>query len=181
MRCVPPQPTCSLSGRSRKYNPTPDVVSWLVINGHARGLTMVDMAIGWQCRAGATVIDTKFVAGEPLAGVRRAGWSNRRCGSVITTIIGGRSYYGLVGEFIERVDGTGLKFAVVSWLPRPSYPYPNNPTVVRLRDVDVCPGLPGCVSIFDIDPTSVGVSRCDEEGCLYVYRMRGVDPVPTIL
>ena len=123
----------------------------------------------------ASVLGTRFTAGEPLVGVRRAGWQTRRCGSVITTVIGGRSFYGLVKHFIERSNSTGGKFAVVEWLPTPSYPYANNPVVTCLCDGDVTDGLPAIVSILDIEPCGVGLERCNVESCWYVYRTHGLD------
>jgi len=96
------------------------------------------------------VLGEKFTAGEPLDGVRRAGWNNRRCGSMITAVLEGSSHYGLVSHFIERKDGRGGKFAVVSWLARPSYPYSPNPVVVRLVDGDMNPRLPVVLNILDI-------------------------------
>ena len=124
------------------------------------------------------MIDCKFVCGEPLDGVRRCGWTNRRCGSLITAVLDGKgTRYGLVSHFIERKDGKGGEFAVMKWLARPSYPYGRNPIVVRLCDGDTETNLPAILSICDIDPTSVGVSRCDQENCYYVHRLRGTDTI----
>lgn len=170
-------PSCELSGRSSQYTLSPAVVCALNESGSADDQTLLDMHLGWHRRTHARVLGVEFVAGEPLCGIRRSGWSNYRCGSVITVLVGGCSRYALVKDFIERVDGLGDAFAVVEWLSVPSYPYHPNPVVVRLRDDDMCPVLPCLVSIFDIDPCGVCLSRCEGESCWYVYRTRGIDTV----
>ena len=123
------------------------------------------------------MLGIQFTAGEPLDGVRRVGWNNRRCGSLITAVVKGCSRYGIVSHFIERKDGRGDRFAVITWLSKPSYPHNPNPVVVRLVDDDLNCHLPVVLKISDIDPTSVGVSRCEREKCYYVYRMKGLDTI----
>ena len=90
-------------------------------------------------------------------------------------MVEGKSRYALVSHFIEKSQ---FKFAVVKWLPPPSYVY-GNPCVVCLRDGDVDRDLlPRLVSILDIDPCGVCIERCDRDACMYVYRTHGLDTNP---
>ena len=127
----------------------------------------------------ASIGGTCFTSGEPLQGVKRAGWNNRRCGSLFTAVVGGVSRYGVIDAFITREDESGGGYAVVKWLPVPHYPY-NHPLVVCLRDGDACGGLLSVISLTDIDPCGVCVERCDLHTSWYVYRLDGVDTVPFV-
>ena len=95
-------------------------------------------------------------------------------------MIRGYSRYGVVTHFIESTVQTVEKYAVIDWLPRPTYPYRGNPVVVCLRDNDMCVGLPLLISIRDIDPCGVCIERCELEGCFYVCRTSGLDTFPHV-
>ena len=140
---------------------------------------VLDVLLGWHTRSRATVLGQELVAGESAQGVRRKGWKGKRCSSVITTVIRGYSRHGVVKHFIERIDQTGEKYAVIEWLPRPTCPYRDDPVIVRLRDNDMCVGLPFLVSNRDVDPCGVCIERCDVEACMYVCRTNGLDTFPS--
>ena len=79
----------------------------------------------------AVICGKSFTAGE---GLRRG----RRSGSVITAVVGGRSMYGLVKKFI-RVCCIHLHyrdFAILSWLPPPTYP-DNDPLTVKISTLGI--------------------------------------------
>ena len=169
-------PKVYLKGSSRTF-PLPSTLSVQFGSmGMLEKTNFVDIQMGWHARGSAVVLGTTFTAGEPLVGVRKKGWSTRRCSSLFTAVIGGRSRYGLIRKFIERADGSGSKFAVVKWLPIPSYPY-GNPLIVCIRDGDRIGDLHSLLDIECIDPCNVGVERSDIESCYYVYRFEGLDTV----
>ena len=136
----------------------------------------IDSQIGWVERGSAVVGGVKFTAGEPLTGVRRRGWANRRCSSVFTAVVGGRSRYGIIRKLIGRVDGSGRQFAVVEWLPVPTYPY-HTPLIVCIRDGDRVGDLPILLDLDSIDPCNVCVEGSEVESCHYMYRLEGLDTV----
>ena len=161
-----------------RYAVTPEVLAQLIKLRVGQGKTVLQMRTGWQARRCAVVMGRRFTAGEPLRGVRHSNWEARRCGSLITTVVKGKSRYGLVQHFIEKPSLTDVKFAVVKWLPPASYPYAN-PCVVFLRDGDVCDEfLPCLLSILDIDACGVCFERCDRLKGLYVCRTHGLDTNP---
>ena len=126
------------------------------------------------CHGTAKIGGHRFTAGEPL---RRF----RRCGSVVTVVVGGRSRYGMVKRFV-RVFCLCLRtydFAIVSWLPPPVYP-DGDPLTVRIdvthMDVNNIRTL-NVVSLNDIQPARVAVDLLDRP-YLYMMRMEGVDTLP---
>ena len=68
----------------------------------------------------AYVLGVHFRSGE---------WGRRRCGSVVTTVHGGRSRYCIVHKFVRVGD---RDFACVEWLSRPHYPYAPITVVTRV-------------------------------------------------
>ena len=122
------------------------------------------------CHPTAKIGGKRFTAGEPL---RRG----RRCGSVITAVVGGRSMYGVVKRFV-RIFCVHLRvydFAVLSWLPAPVYP-DADPLTVRIDvphiDVNnICTS--SVVSLNDIQPCRVLVEI--DRTSLYMMRMEGID------
>ena len=159
-----------------------DVSLALLARGALRGMSSVDMQLGWRERGKASVLGITFVGGEPMSGVRRKGWSNYRCSSVCTTVIkesdgSERSRYGLIKSFIERVDGEHDKYAIIEWLPIPTYPY-SHPLIVLLRDGDGRGNLSTILPLRDIDPCVVMLERCDLETGTYVIRLDGLDIMP---
>ena len=163
-----------LSGQAKTFPLPPEVSIRLGRMGLLEQSNFVKSQIGWVERGVAVVLGVKFTAGEPLTGVRKKGWGTRRCSSVFTAVVGGRSRYGLIRKLIERVDGSGNQFAVVSWLPIPTYPY-GHPLTVCIRDGDRVGDVHSLLDIECIDPCNVGVERCDNESCYYVYRLEGLD------
>ena len=125
--------------------------------------------------SGATICGKRFHAGESL----RLG---RRCGSVVTSVFGGRSRYGLVRKFFRvfclcrRV----YDFSLVSWLPYPVYPDGNPLTVVidvGVRGVNYYLRDGGSVlSLYDIQPSRVLVEI--DPPRILVMRMEGLDTLP---
>lgn len=177
-RPAPDLTACALYGATKAYEPTADVMVELAMRDEAGGLSVWEMPLLWHQRAGASVCGRRFTAGESLGGVIQSGWNNRRCGSVVTTVVGGCSRYVLVSNFIERVDGVGEPYAVIEWLPVPTYPYLPNPLVVFLGDGNpVGEGLPCLLSLEDIEPTGICIERCEVDQGYYVYRLDGVDHI----
>ena len=127
---------------------------------------------------GADVEDTLSVTAYNNAHIlgkhfRSGEWGQRRCGSVITCVLAGRSVYARVNRFL-KVDGDDcVGYASVTWFGVPEYPAYPNPLIVRCREVDP-DGLAdayGCVvRITQIDPTQVIVER--EENHVYCWMMR---------
>ena len=125
---------------------------------------------------GATICGKRFHAGESL----RLG---KRCGSVVTSVVGGRSRYGLVRKFFRvfclcrRV----YDFSLVSWLPDPVYPDGNPLTVVinvGVRGVNsYLRGGGSVLSLDDIQPSRVLVEVSPPTSIL-VMRMEGLDTRP---
>ena len=106
----------------------------------------------------------RFTAGEPLC-------KGKRCGSVFTRVLGGRSVYGLVKDFV-RVRCNCMRcydFALVTYFPYPAYP-DSDPLTVRIDigglDVNkldrVC-----IISLYVIQPARVAVRFDSFNGCMY--------------
>ena len=111
----------------------------------------------------AHILGKHFRAGE---------WGQRRCGSVITCVMSGRSVYARVRRFL-KVDGDDCGYASVTWFGAPEYPAYPNPLLVRCREVDPdrLVDAYGCViRITQIDPAQVIVER--EEDHVYCWMMR---------
>jgi len=125
----------------------------------------------------AVICGKSFTAGE---GLRRG----RRSGSVITAVVGGRSMYGLVKKFI-RVCCIHLHyrdFAILSWLPPPTYP-DNDPLTVKISTLGIDVNNLHHVSVLplnSIQPSRVLVEIDRRHDCLFVMRMEGLDTLPPI-
>ncbi len=107
-------------------------------------------------------------------------WGRRRCGSVITTIYGGRSRYCVVKAFL-RVQGKS--YAHVLWLSKPNYPYAPNKLVVRVRMLTGTQQLTlRCVvRIEKIDPCSVAVIPHVDGVHFFMLRNGGYDRTQEVL
>ena len=116
----------------------------------------------------AHILGVHFKTGE---------WGKKRCGSVLTTIYGGRSRYCVVEKFLRVA---GKCFARVRWLSVPEYPFAPCRLVVRVRVLapEERPSVHRIIiPIENIDPCSVYVLP-DEDGVhYYVMREKGVDRV----
>ena len=117
----------------------------------------------------------EFNAGEKLI-------PGRRCGSVVTATIHGRSMYGLVKQFL-RVVCRCLCFhdlVVLTWFPRPTYP-DGDPLTVRV-DLTGVPDVNSIVnfdvvSLLDLEPSRILV-ELDRDGLgMHMMRMEGIDRV----
>ena len=116
----------------------------------------------------------RFSAGDRL-GV------GERCGSVVTTVIRGRSLYGLVRKFYRVFCQCNrcVDVAVVSWFPSPTYP-DNDPLTVRidfngLNDINNVRGN-DIIPLYDIQPSRIAVEL--ERDCMYMLRLEGLDTIP---
>ena len=115
----------------------------------------------------------QFTAGEKLI-------PGRRCGSVVTSSVSGRSMYGLVKQFV-RVVCNCLRFhqfAVVAWFPRPTYP-DADPLTVRIS-LDGVPDVNNIrasrvISLYDIEPARVAVDLERRKDCMFMMRLEGLD------
>lgn len=114
-----------------------------------------------------------FTAGEKLI-------AGRRCGSVVTSTISGRSMYGLVKQFLHVVCGC-LRFhdfAVLTWFPRPTYP-DSGPLTVRvglddIADVNNVIAV-DAIGLYDIEPSRVAVELDPRHNCMFMLRLEGTD------
>ena len=122
--------------------------------------------------AQASIGGKRFTGGERLL-------SGKRCGSVVTRVVSGRSIYGRVIQFLRVLCGchTFHEVAVVEWFPRPTYPDGDPLTVkIDLRGVDVNNvGVRTVVSLLDIQPSRVCVGIDARDECMYMMRMDGTD------
>ena len=128
----------------------------------------------WTIHKRAQICGIKFTSDNPLSGVRRRNEKMNRCASVITLVRGGRSLYARVIRFLHF---DRLHVAHVSWLPVPDYPT-GTPVVVRLVRNNARPAQPCIVSLTDIDPSNVTI--LNEETCMYMMRMTGIDTMPSV-
>jgi len=123
----------------------------------------------------AVICGKRFTAGERL---RRG----RRCSSVITAVVGGRSMYGVVKKFI-RVCCVHLcyrDFAILSWLPAPVYP-DGDPLTVKISTLGIDINNLRRVSVLplsSIQPSRVLVDIDRKHHCLFVMRVEGLDTLP---
>ena len=122
--------------------------------------------------AQASIGGNRFTAGEALL-------SGKRCGSVVTRVVSGRSVYGRATQFLRVECGCHHfgEVAVVEWFPPPTYPDGDPLTVkIDLRGVDVNNvGVVKVVSLLDIQPSRVLVDIDQHHDCMYMMRMEGLD------
>lgn len=99
-----------------------------------------------------------------------------RCGSVITCVMNGQSYYGRVIKFFTVEDDDCPGYASVRWFSRPTYPY-DAPLIVRVReDGSVVDSEYGSViPITEIDPSRVIVEYSKVPDTYYVMWDSGYD------
>ena len=124
--------------------------------------------------ATAVIGGKKFTANESLT-------RGKRCGSVVTMVVGGRSVYGLVKKFIRVVCRCMrcCDFALITWFPLPIYP-DGDPVTVRINwgGVDVNHiGTVRVVSLNDIQPARVAVWLEPRHSCMYMMRYEGLDTI----
>ena len=110
------------------------------------------------------IMGTHFRAGE---------WGQKkRCGSVITTVVEGRSLYARVVTFLKVRGDKCPGYAIVRWFGVPEYPH-GSPLVVRVSDdgsvLDRIHGV--VIKITSIDPSQIIIDKDDTNGSYY-YMMR---------
>lgn len=107
-------------------------------------------------------------------------WGSYRCGSVITSVLAGRSVYARVTKFLT-VDGDECEgYACVTWFGAPEYPLDGSPLVVRCREIDPdrLVDAYGCVlRITRIDPSQVMVEREENREYCWMMRDSGFDTI----
>ena len=103
-----------------------------------------------------------------------------RCGSVVTTVRGGRSVYGLLRKCYRIICQCNrcVDVGVVSWFPLPTYP-DNDPLTVRidlneLNDINNIRGN-DIIPLYDIQPSRIAVELADD--CMYMLRLEGLDTI----
>ena len=121
----------------------------------------------------ATICGVKFTAGDNIDG-----GAGKRCGSMITSVVKGQSYYGKVIKFMSSVcpNNVGL-YAYVDWLGKPEYPFEGTPLVVRVSDNAQLCSASRVLSIFDIDPSRIILERSDSEHCYWMCRTHDLDTI----
>ena len=107
---------------------------------------------------------------------KAGGWGNKRCGSVVTTIYGGRSRYCHVLTFLNV---QAKWYARVQWLSVPEYPYTPNLLVVRVKELTREDQLEyrSLISVDVIEPCSVAVMPDSDEVHYFMLRSAGYDRV----
>ena len=101
-----------------------------------------------------------------------------RCGSVITTVVDGRSLYARVECFLKIRGDRSPGYAVVKWFSEPEYPFVI-PIVVRVRDDGsvLDDKLGSIIRINDIDPSRVMIETDTSTDYHYMMRDSGYDTV----
>jgi len=136
-----------------------------------------ELELGSLRMIGANVQDCLSVSGFKIAHIlgkhfRSGEWGKRRCGSVITCVLDGRSLYARVDKFLKVDDDPCEGYASVTWFGYPEYPL-GSPLVVRCREnqPDELVDRFGCVlRLTQIDPSQVMVER--EPGRVFCWMMR---------
>ena len=117
----------------------------------------------------------EFRLGRVLSVQFRAGeWGDRRCGSVVTTVVTGRSRYCTIEKFLAVREKL---FARVEWLSPPTYPYAPNRLVVRVRRIAPAQQrrLSCVLSLDDIQPCTVAVLPEADGVHFLMMRDKGTD------
>ena len=177
---VSPPPPISLETRCKStksctYYDDSDPLLTLELNRHVRlhYNTVIDSRL-WEVHKRAKICGVEFTAGESIRGVKRSGDDKMlRCGSIITLVSGGRSFYAWVIRFLSFDK---IHLAHVRWLPIPEYPC-DYPVVVLLRNNGPKPHLSCTVNLIDIDPSQVAILH--ENTYCYAMRLTGFDTIRT--
>ena len=107
---------------------------------------------------------------------KAGGWGSKRCGSVVTTIYGGRSRYCHVSTFLNVQDKW---YARVEWLSVPEYPYKPNLLVVRVKELAPTEQLEyrSVIPVDAIEPCNVAVMPDPDEIHFFMLRSAGYDRI----
>ena len=123
----------------------------------------------------AQVGPRRYTAGEPLRGMLTKKDSTRRCGSLATCVVGGKSYYFHVIEFICcEYRGRDQELAFVTWLPTPRRP---TPWTTQLLHNTPPPPFNPFVFLIDIIPARLLIET-DANHHYHITRIDGVDDNP---
>ena len=118
----------------------------------------------------ARIMGVHFRAGE---------WGLKKCGSVITCVMNGRSVYGHVRVFF-RVNGDHScpGYASVKWFSCPEYPQ-GTPMVVSVTNDDTTlrTELGHIIRVTKIDPSAVPVEPIPGRQRFYMMRLSGYDTI----
>ena len=156
---------CVLWGTPRDYFPTENELGSLRMRGvNASVMNVSEYPIAW-------ILGQHFKAGE---------WGHSpRCGSVITCVFQGRSFYARVNRFLKVEGDGGFGYASVKWFSAPEYPL-GTPMVVKVRgDGGRLDDSWGCIiGLDEIDPSRVMVEPDPTHRCYYMMRDSGYDRVP---
>ena len=193
-----PQITCTLLGRQTHWKNPADLVVTTLFGMSGCGGVWVGMVVSvdvqnaqqqstGKCNCcsmtsiGGTVVShskANICGVEFTAGNDVDGGAFKRCGSMITYVFRGQSYYGRVIKFFScACDQNKGMYAYVEWWGVPEYTFFNTPLVVKVCDnAPACPA-PQVISIFDIDPSRIIFERSDRELSYYMCRIEGVDTI----
>ena len=153
--------------RPKLISLTVSIKRCVLSDNERNGLLMLGVTSFCQLKAFrvATVLGVHFKGGE---------WGKRRCGSVITTIMGQVSRYCIVNMFLE-VEGQA--YASVTWLSRPTYPCFPFKLVVRVRMLTPQQQRQhrSVLPVDRIVPTTVAVLPHDDGVHYYMLRQKGID------
>ena len=158
---------CVLWGRGSPYTPTRDEIADLRMLGSDVDILSV------STHPIAYILNVHFRSGE---------WGRRhrhgRCGSVVTCVIDGRSYYARVIRFLKVDDDDCPGYASVEWFSEPTYLFDDNPLGVWVREdgSGLRDQLGTCIlRITKIDPSPVIVECETSTGRFYMMRDSGYD------
>ena len=121
-----------------------------------------------ECYAVCHIMGVHFRAGE---------WSKYpRCGSVVTCVLDGGSYYGRVTKFLKIRGDQCPGYASVEWFSKPTYPS-GFPTSVQVCEdgTAVLSEYGSIIKITRIDPSRVMVEYDTVPNTYYVMRDSGYD------
>ena len=120
----------------------------------------------------AQVGSRKYTADEHLRGMLTKKGATRRCGSLGTCDVGGKSYYFHVIEFIScEYRGRDQELAFVTWLPTPTHP---TPWRTQLSHNSPPPPFNPFVFLIDIIPARLLIET-DANHHYHITRIDGVD------
>ena len=125
----------------------------------------------------AVVGGKRFTADESLC-------KGKRCGSVVTRVMGGQSVYGLVKKFVRVLCNCMRRwdFGFITWFPHPVYPDSDPLTVViEMGDMDVNNLDRVCVtSLNSLQPARVSVLIDSANNSMKMMRIDGLDTMPVL-
>lgn len=147
-------------------------------NWYATEEEFADLALRYGCEQDQFSIRCFAVAHVFAVHFRAKEWLKYpRCGSVVTCVMDGQSYYARVEKFFCVGDDCS-GYASVVWFGKPSYPL-GTPMVVKVsEDGSHVKSEYGCIiSLDEIDPSRVMVEFSNEPSTYYVMRDSGYDTI----